>query len=1200
MSIPDECVKVVIRVRPESQLLDAITPENGGHISINTSRNLISVARGRKGVSEFTFSGIRGPTASQEDLYSDCSFIVENVVQGINCCVMAYGQTGSGKTYSMLGEGWEEATSLTTTLTESTASETVFSNSLPVPIMTKGDEEFGVIPRCVMDLFAWLDENANEEGCDFSLDCQLLQIYNEKIYDLLQDRKRETPLQLRETARGSHSSVHVAGLSSYRALCVEDVLRLVRRGARNRAVRGTDENAESSRSHSVLQLNVVIETNDEVTRASLSLVDLAGSEKWRPSLAQAGNANSDEQKEQSSINSSLHALGTCVSALLEPGRKHIPFRNSALTRLLQDSLSGVGRTVLIATVREGAVYSEETLSTLQFAARAARIRSILVSLDDKGMGSGHSKQGSSSSGKSLQGLRRLVGELRLKIVQLQQQLQQQDKQPPRIQEEEDQVPHDGNVDGVTGYREVGCAVCLEFAVKNETMKETIRILSEENKTLREQLLVVMERLESSTQANTGHRSATPARCKTSSTPTPSSSSRKKSLSSPLTATTTTAAAPPRRSSRKQRPDVTGDNKTATPPPPRRPPSNRIPEAATLTLATEYPADTTDGERSKKDGYSPIPTTTTTITGMILQVPADSRARDSRDNITLSPPGGYLMPFQVATSPRYDDPHRTGGTDMKTMAVMSLRGGDRPGSGSRDHASGWGGDVRGVEGMSLSSVGSMDMMSISTATRTGSSALASQLSNAYISLAQSPVAVHRNPTVTSFIEPSGPSEGESQPQSIAYTPPVALAPMMHTGTRVGSMGVVDSSHEHGSRRHPTGTGTNIGIGIGIGTSSSCEKHGLAACVLCQLYATSSSSSLSSLPLSQPQSTRLSAGRILSPISSSSSQPGLGLGLGSSMPLADGRRESGNQQLTTVTTTNYNLQQHQQQHQLSLSNHNGQNSSAVDSRCGVHGLTNCLLCQLRGAEANNSNANFIHTYSPSLSLSSSGLLPTSMYHPQSQSQPFDTLSQSQLPLSLTNGRRHTDDSRNQNGPRSSNNELVVVDVLSSSSSPSKNKHTRGRQGGGPSATYFDTDLSRVRMSKDISTNSNNSNGKSNNNNNHHQHQHRHAIEEEDQESEEGNGDDEFDGEEEDYLLSGDSSTGTGAGTRSCHQRSIHTHILQEGVQHAKHPRSAVKSLPSLTGTGTVTLASSSSGAPGAVKSEEPKEKKTKKKKKPKKGL
>jgi len=169
-----------------------------------------------------------------------------------------------------------------------------------------------------------------------------------------------------------------------------------------RAMRATELNSESSRSHTILQLFVSVEEPDDsgvvlLKRATLSLVDLAGSEKWRMSLSNTNLSNSissqtlitssttlsnatannianstnngTEIREMANINSSLHVLGNVVSALIEPGRKHIPFRDSLLTRLLQDSLGGSGRTVLLATIHHPldtrSHHREETLSTLQ-------------------------------------------------------------------------------------------------------------------------------------------------------------------------------------------------------------------------------------------------------------------------------------------------------------------------------------------------------------------------------------------------------------------------------------------------------------------------------------------------------------------------------------------------------------------------------------------------------------------------------------------------------------------------------------------------------------------------------------------------------------------------------------------------------------------------------------------------------------------
>jgi ribosomal protein S15P/S13E len=160
---------------------------------------------------------------------------------------------------------------------------------------------------------------------------------------------------------------------------IDDIMSLLKNGLQNRATRSTDLNNESSRSHTILQLSLEMEEQDDngmmiVTRSTLNLVDLAGSEKWNATLAQAGNANISLQKEMMNINTSLHVLGNCISALIESGRKHIPYRDSVLTRLLQKTIGGNGKTILIATIREDTAYLEETYSTLQFANRASKIK----------------------------------------------------------------------------------------------------------------------------------------------------------------------------------------------------------------------------------------------------------------------------------------------------------------------------------------------------------------------------------------------------------------------------------------------------------------------------------------------------------------------------------------------------------------------------------------------------------------------------------------------------------------------------------------------------------------------------------------------------------------------------------------------------------------------------------------------------------
>jgi hypothetical protein len=232
----------------------------------------------------------------------------------------------------------------------------------------------------------------------FLTGCQILQIYNEKIYDLLTDRKRKNPLPLREFGDGSSSgssvssSVHVRGISVYQTDTKEDAIRLIKSSMKNKAIRSTDYNNVSSRSHTVVQFSIHVEEANRQTgiklvrRSTLSLIDLAGSEKWRPSLSTVTNSSvnpvlseTDQQvKEMTNINTSLHVLGNCIAKLIEPDSKHIPFRDSVLTRLLQGTLSGNGKSVIVGTIHSDSDYMEENYSTLQFANRASRVKVTLT------------------------------------------------------------------------------------------------------------------------------------------------------------------------------------------------------------------------------------------------------------------------------------------------------------------------------------------------------------------------------------------------------------------------------------------------------------------------------------------------------------------------------------------------------------------------------------------------------------------------------------------------------------------------------------------------------------------------------------------------------------------------------------------------------------------------------------------------------
>ena len=211
------------------------------------------------------------------------------------------------------------------------------------------------------------------------ISCTFIEIYNEKVFDLLrydESRQLRSGLEIRED---KHRGVCIPDAAEVIVSSQDEVLGLLWEGAQNRAVAATDMNEHSSRSHTVLQVAVEQRAiagkgsgNPMVaTRSKLNLVDLAGSEKWR--THQLAKFSEQRIAELTSINQSLSTLGNCIRALLQPGRSHVPYRDSKLTRLLQDSLGGNTRTGFVVTMSSSILALEETISTLQFADRAKQV-----------------------------------------------------------------------------------------------------------------------------------------------------------------------------------------------------------------------------------------------------------------------------------------------------------------------------------------------------------------------------------------------------------------------------------------------------------------------------------------------------------------------------------------------------------------------------------------------------------------------------------------------------------------------------------------------------------------------------------------------------------------------------------------------------------------------------------------------------------
>ncbi|CBZ49774.1 kinesin-ii motor protein, related [Neospora caninum Liverpool] len=276
-------------------------------------------------------------SAEQKQIYDETAVsIVESVMEGYNGTIFAYGQTGTGKTHTMVG------------------SETCYVGK-------------GIIPRSFEHIFSKVGCSS---GKRYLVQASFLEIYNEEIRDLL----AKNPKGRLELKDHPGSGVYVKGLSSFVVKGVEELQEAMLAGQRNRKVGATLMNVVSSRSHSIFTVTIesceiVDGQENQIRIGKLNLVDLAGSERQ----AKAGTTGSTF-KEAAKINLSLSALGNVISALVESRTSFVPYRDSKLTRLLQDSLGGNTRTAMIANIGPSGSNYEETLSTLRYAHRAKNIR----------------------------------------------------------------------------------------------------------------------------------------------------------------------------------------------------------------------------------------------------------------------------------------------------------------------------------------------------------------------------------------------------------------------------------------------------------------------------------------------------------------------------------------------------------------------------------------------------------------------------------------------------------------------------------------------------------------------------------------------------------------------------------------------------------------------------------------------------------
>uniref|UniRef100_A0A8C2ICD4 Kinesin family member 21A n=1 Tax=Cyprinus carpio TaxID=7962 RepID=A0A8C2ICD4_CYPCA len=327
----------------------------------------------------FTFDYVLDMDSQQDTIYSNCTEkLIEGCFEGYNATIFAYGQTGSGKTYTM-GTGFD---------------------------VNITDEDLGIIPRAVSHLFRGIEERrqaATEQGRpvpEFKINAQFLELYNEEVLDLfdstrdMEARKQRSNIKIHEDANGG---IYTVGVTTRTVSSEAEMMQCLRLGALSRTTASTQMNVQSSRSHAIFTIHLCqvrvcdTETDNrlvngssemnefETLTAKFHFVDLAGSER----LKRTG-ATGDRAKEGISINCGLLALGNVISALGDRSKRstHVPYRDSKLTRLLQDSLGGNSQTVMIACISPSDRDFMETLNTLKYANRARNIKNkVMVNQD---------------------------------------------------------------------------------------------------------------------------------------------------------------------------------------------------------------------------------------------------------------------------------------------------------------------------------------------------------------------------------------------------------------------------------------------------------------------------------------------------------------------------------------------------------------------------------------------------------------------------------------------------------------------------------------------------------------------------------------------------------------------------------------------------------------------------------------------------
>uniref|UniRef100_A0A3Q2YV03 Kinesin-like protein n=1 Tax=Hippocampus comes TaxID=109280 RepID=A0A3Q2YV03_HIPCM len=338
-----ESVKVVVRCRPLNRKEESNGP-SGEIVQMDLRLGQVILRNPRASHSEpqktFTFDAVYDGNSKQRDLYDESVRpLIDSVLAGFNGTIFAYGQTGTGKTYTMQG-------------------------------MWLDTEKRGVIPNAFDHIFTHISRSQSDK--QYLVRASYLEIYREEIRDLLDPSHASARgLELRESPE---TGVYVPDLTSCVCKSIKEIEEVMNVGNQARAVAATHMNEYSSRSHALFLITVECgqpgpDGRKHIRVGRLNLVDLAGSERQAKTGVQG-----ERLKEAAKINLSLSALGNVISALADGRSGHVPYRDSKLTRLLQDSLGGNAKTVMVATLGPAPQHYDETLTTLRYANRAKNIQ----------------------------------------------------------------------------------------------------------------------------------------------------------------------------------------------------------------------------------------------------------------------------------------------------------------------------------------------------------------------------------------------------------------------------------------------------------------------------------------------------------------------------------------------------------------------------------------------------------------------------------------------------------------------------------------------------------------------------------------------------------------------------------------------------------------------------------------------------------